>query len=238
MLAGAVGVGFFVNAVWISGGDTGAAQERLAADFEDSQQAAVTSTTPVDDDPVIVTGPTTAGEDANGPEVRPTTTVPDLVVEAPPSPGAALGRIVIPAAGVDWVVVEGVNLDDLAKGPGHMPGTALPGQPGNAVISGHRTTHGAPFFNLDSLNPGNRITIETLIGTHTYEVVEVRIVAPDAVWVTRRADGAWLTLTTCHPLYRSIERLVVFARLIDGPNEPAIAATLTGGETPPRPPQG
>lgn len=238
ILAGAAAVGFFVNALWVSGTDTGAAQDRLAADFEASQTAAVSSTLAIEDDPVIHGVSAVPEDDGAGPDARPTTTVPNLIVEPAPSRGAAVGRILIPAAGVDWVIVEGVTLDDLAYGPGHMPGTPLPGQPGNAVISGHRTTHGAPFFHLDSLHPGNRITVETVIGAHVYEVVEVRVVAPDDVWVTRRADGAWLTLTTCHPIYRSIERLIVFARLIDGPNAAAIAATLTGDETPPRPPEG
>ncbi len=181
---------------------------------------------------------TTPGEDVAGPTLGTTSTIPDLMVEDPPSQGQALGRILIPAVGVDWVIVEGVSLDDLAQGPGHMPGTALPGQPGNAVISGHRTTHGAPFYSLDLLRPGDEITIETLIGAHIYEVVEIRIVAPSDVWVTGPADGAWLTLTTCHPISRSIERLIVFARLVGGPNAAAIAATLAGDEIPPRPPGG
>jgi sortase (surface protein transpeptidase) len=63
-------------------------------------------------------------------------------------------------------------------------------------------------------------------------------VAPSAVWVTGPADGAWLTLTTCNPITRSIERLVVFARLIRGPNLAAVAAALTGDAAPPQPPGG
>ena len=99
-----------------------------------------------------------------------------------------------------------------------MPNTALPGQLGNAVISGHRTTYGAPFFNLERLVPGDRFAVETIIGTHTYEVVELRIVKPTDVWVTNQWEGSWLTLTTCHPKFSSRQRLVVFAELVDGPN--------------------
>ena len=100
-----------------------------------------------------------------------------------------------------------------------MPGTALPGQPGNAVISGHRTTYGRPFFDLDQLQPGDRIEIETAIGTHVYELREGSfIVAPTDVWVAEPRDGAWLTLTTCNPKFSARERLIVTAELVSGPN--------------------
>ena len=82
-----------------------------------------------------------------------------------------------------------------------MPGSALPGEPGNAVISGHRTTYGAPFAHLERLNPGDTITVESATGLHTYAVVETRVVDPSDVWVTGQWRGAWLTLTTCNPRY-------------------------------------
>jgi sortase A len=100
-----------------------------------------------------------------------------------------------------------------------MPGTALPGQPGNAVISGHRTTHGRPFFDLDQLKPGDRIEVETSIGTHVYELREEWfLVAPTDVWVVDPKDGGWLTLTTCHPKFSARQRLIVTAELVSGPN--------------------
>ena len=241
MLAGAAAVAYVVNAVWISGAQADRAQEQLAADFAAAQAAVTTTvvtTTPVEDDPTVgSTAPTTTTNpagDTTRPDIQ--ANLPPLISEDPPGPAEALGRILIPAAGVDWIMVEGVTTEALYKGPGHMPGTALPGQPGNAVVSGHRTTHGAPFFNIDVLQPGDTIQIETLIGVHVYEVVEVRIVAPTDVWVTNQVDGAWLTLTTCNPRYSARERLIVFARLVAGPNYEAIATTLTGAETPPQPP--
>lgn len=145
-----------------------------------------------------------------------------IVTEPLPHAGNAIGRIVIPAADVDWTVVEGVGLADLQTGAGHMPDTALPGQPGNAVISGHRTTYGAPFFHLDRVKPGDEITVTTATGRHVYRVVESRVVKPNDTWVTGQWDGAWLTLTTCNPRFSSRERLVVFAHLIGGPNAEAI----------------
>jgi len=76
-----------------------------------------------------------------------------------------------------------------------MPGTALPGQPGNAVISGHRTTYGAPFHDLDRVAAGDLVTVTTVTGTHVYQVVEARVVRPTEMWVTEQWSGSWLTLT-------------------------------------------
>jgi len=243
MLAGAAAVAYVVNAVWISGARADRAQEQLAAEFAAAQEAtstSTTSTTLVEDDPTIGSiAPTTTLNPAAD-IVRPAlyADLPPIITENPPAPSEALGRIVIPAAGVDWMLVEGVTPDALAYGPGHMPGTAMPGQPGNAVISGHRTTYGAPFYNIDAVQPGDTIEIETLIGVHTYEVVETIIVAPTDVWVTSQVEGGWLTLTACHPRYSARERIIVFARLVDGPNYEAIAATMTGDETRPEAPEG
>ena len=239
VLLGLGTVGYLVVADRLDDQATRRAQEQLSAEFQQGLAAATTLPAVLADDPTIglnsttstITVTTIAGEDIAGPDVRPA--VPRVLTETPPQEGQALGRIVIPAAGVDWLVVEGVSPADLAQGPGHMPGTALPGQPGNAVISGHRTTYGAPFYDLDLLEPGDSITVETLIGSHIYEVVELVVVAPNALWVTDQVEGAWLTLTTCNPKGSSRERLIVFARLIDGPNAPAVTA-LPNGDLPPR----
>ena len=166
------------------------------------------------------------------------TQLPGWKFEVPPPRGEALGQIEIPVAGIDWVLVEGVNPDDLRKGPGHMPGTAMPGQYGNAVISGHRTTYGAPFGNLDRLVPGERFTVETLIGVHTYEVVSVEVVRPTDTWVVQPREGAWLTLITCTPKYSSRQRLIVFSKLVDGPNAALVASHFGTDYQPPLPPDG
>jgi len=99
-----------------------------------------------------------------------------------------------------------------------MPDTPLPGQPGNAVISGHRTTYGRPFLDLDQLVDGDEIEVETALGISTYAVRDILIVQPTDVWVTDHIDGAWLTLTTCNPRFSAAERLVIQAELVDGPN--------------------
>lgn len=138
--------------------------------------------------------------------------------EDTPDPGAEFAVLRVDRVGLEAVVFEGVDRETLKKGPGHMPGTSIPGQPGNAVLSGHRTTYGRPFFDFDQLIPGDRIEIETAIGVSVYEVRRTEIVAPTDVWVTEDRGGGWLTLTTCHPKFSARQRLVVFAEMIDGPN--------------------
>lgn len=150
-----------------------------------------------------------------------------LLVEANPEEHQAFAIIRVPRIErlrEGWTVVEGIERSDLRNGAGHMPKTSLPGQPGNAVISGHRTTYGAPFHDFEVLEPGDVIEVETGIGVHTYEVRETIIVKATDVWVTDQREGAWLTLTTCHPKFRSIQRLVVFAELVAGPNAEVISS--------------
>lgn len=148
--------------------------------------------------------------------------VPDTVEffeEDAPSPGEPFAFLSIPEIGLeDLVVYEGVDTVTLHNGPGHMSFTPVPGQPGNAVISGHRTTYGRPFFDLDLLVAGDLLTVDTTIGTHIYEVREIEIVQPTDVWVTDPRPGGWLTLTTCNPKFSARERLIVFAEMVDGPN--------------------
>jgi sortase A len=147
----------------------------------------------------------------------------ERVLEDTPTAGTGFARMRVEKVGLDVVVFEGVDTESLSKGPGHMPGTSLPGQPGNAVISGHRTTHGRPFHDFDLLVPGDLIEMETAIGTHVYEVRESFIVAPTDVWVADQRVGGWLTLTTCNPKYSARERLIVTAELVSGPNAEYVA---------------
>jgi sortase A len=160
----------------------------------------------------------------------------EMILESSPRSGRAFANITVPSLPRlenGWNVVEGVELRQLRKGAGHMPWTPLPGQLGNAVISGHRTTHGAPFHEFNELEPGDEIRVETAIGVHIYAVRKVMIVRPTALWVTDRDgpakagveggdQGSWLTLTTCHPKFSARQRLIVFAELVGGPNFAAI----------------
>lgn len=157
------------------------------------------------------------------PEAAPTTTTTttsrvDYLREEAGEEGSTLGRLAIPAIEIDEVMFEGVGRETLKMGPGHMPWTPVPGQPGNSVVSGHRTTYGRPFYDLDLLEEGDRIEVETAVGLHVFEVRETLVVEPSDVWVTEHKVGAWLTLTTCHPHFSAAERLIVQAELVEGPN--------------------
>lgn len=139
--------------------------------------------------------------------------------------GHGLALLRIPRLGekYQYVVIEGVGVADLRKGPGHYPGSALPGQVGNFVISGHRTTYSAPFNRIDVLDPGDKILVDTRARQYVYEVTGRRIVRPTSVDVTapvpghagRRPKDKMITLTTCHPKYSAAQRLVVFGKLVE-----------------------
>jgi sortase A len=128
-------------------------------------------------------------------------------------PGDAMGRIVMPAIGVDDVFVQGTDASDLSKGPGHYPQTPLPGERGTVAIAGHRTTYGAPFRHIDGLEPGDRIELRMPYGRFGYRVEKTRIVPPTEMSVVDRVDHDRLVLSACHPLYSAAKRIVVFARL-------------------------
>jgi sortase A len=145
---------------------------------------------------------------------RTATTIDPRTQVAPPE-GQPLAKIMIPKINVDWTVVEGVQLTDLANGPGHYPGTPLPGQIGNAAIAGHRTTHGAPFYRINELKKGDRITIKTFTGKYVYVVFKDPFpVAPTDYFVVANTPDAELTLTSCHPRYSADQRLIVKAKLL------------------------
>jgi len=127
--------------------------------------------------------------------------------------GQAVGQLEAPSIGLKVIVVQGTDPDDLRKGPGHYPGTALPGEGSTVAVAGHRTTYGAPFRHVDSLEKGDRITMRMPYGRLTYRVERTRIVDPSAVGVVRDVGHEQLVLTACHPLYSAAQRIVVFARL-------------------------
>jgi sortase A len=139
-------------------------------------------------------------------------------VESPPDLGDGVAIIRIPKIDVDRVVVEGTALDDLKKGPGHYRNTAFPGQKGNVVISGHRTTYGAPFYRLDELRAGDVIRLVTAGDTYSYKVTESKVVEPTDLSVITQADDYRLTLTTCNPRFSARQRLIIVAELVERPD--------------------
>jgi sortase A len=129
--------------------------------------------------------------------------------------GAPVARLLIPRVGLDAIVLEGVGDDELNAGPGHLPGSAFPGMPGNAVIAAHRDRH---FFRLGELQLGDTIITESGQSMRSWIVTSRRVIrrATPALFETREPT---LTLTTCWPIRyfgTAPERLIVAARPIAG----------------------
>jgi sortase A len=100
--------------------------------------------------------------------------------------------------GLSTVVVEGVEDGDLKLAPGHIPGTAIPGEPGNVGIAGHRDTFFRP---LRFIHKDDVIRLSTQHGEERYRVVSIKIVDPDNVQVLYPTNRETLTLVTCYPFY-------------------------------------
>ena len=157
----------------------------------------------------------------------PTTTLPPSTVKQPvpgdvPAEGQPIGIIQIPKIGLDMVVVEGTGTADLRLGPGHYPGTPLPGQPGNAAIAGHRTTYLHPFYDLNDLSPGDPIYVTTTQGRFRYDVTQQLVVSPSDTAVVAPTVTNELTLTTCTPPFSATQRLVLHALLAPGTTPAAV----------------
>lgn len=152
---------------------------------------------------------------------KPATSKGPLIDKVEIGQGIAVLRIPRLGAHYDPVVVEGVGTGALEKGPGHYPGSALPGELGNFVVSGHRTTFGKPFSDLDKLKNGDPIVVETRDHWFTYSVTGTEVVQPSDVAVilpVPRQPGAkptekLLTFTTCNPRFSASTRLIVSAKL-------------------------
>jgi sortase A len=159
--------------------------------------------------------------------------------------GTGIANLYIPRLGRDYAftIVEGSDDASLEKGPGHYVGTALPGQVGDFAVAGHRVGKGEPFLNLDHLQPGDTIIVETLKAWYVYTVLgnakTANLAAPDVNGVPGREIvdpsqnrvilpvpdklGAvpdpknpadyYMTMTTCHPKFTAKQRMIVHAVL-------------------------
>lgn len=157
--------------------------------------------------------------------------------------GDAFAILHVPRFGPDYaqVVLEGTTEATLRQGPGHYVGSAMPGEPGNVALAGHRVGKGAPFLDLDTMRPGDAIVVETADSWFVYRVLgdpatgdfttdpsgipgqrivrpaDVEVIAPTPGGDDDAAPiGSYLTLTTCHPKFSARERLIIHAEL-DGP---------------------
>jgi sortase A len=154
--------------------------------------------------------------------------------------GQGFANLYIPRLGKDYAytIVQGTTEDDLARGPGHYEGSAIPGQIGNFAVAGHRVTHGQPFLNADQINAGDPIVVQTEGNWYVYRVLgnaktgrlsaqnsqgvpgreivdptSVGVVAPVPDHPGERPSIAYMTMTTCNPKYSASQRMVIHSVL-------------------------
>ena len=145
--------------------------------------------------------------------------------EAVPLPGDAMARLYIPKIKSEpFIVVEGINWDDIKDAPGHYPDTQGPGEKGNFAVAGHNLP--AIFRGLYDMVEGDKIVVEDAKNFYIYEVSGTDKVNPYAVEVIKPVPGklnsklkdakdAYITLTTCWPWYDNTHRWIVYGKLID-----------------------
>ena len=125
-------------------------------------------------------------------------------------------KILIPKIELEYIVYEGTDTVTLKKGPGHMIPTPLPGEEGRCTLSGHRTTYGSPFNRVDELEEGDIIYLETQDDrSYTYIVTGSEVVKPTGVYILEGTDKIELLLTTCHPKYSAVTRLIIIAEFVE-----------------------
>jgi len=153
---------------------------------------------------------------------------PSAEAPLPPVSGRAVARLFIARLHKNWIIVQGVQQADIALAPGHYPESAMPGQPGNFAVAGHRNP--ATFWDLDQVKPGDFMVVETRTDYYVYKVTRNFIVSPFEVSVVAPVPGKkLLTLTTCHPKWDNYQRLIVQGELVrQQPRDKGVPAEAKG----------
>lgn len=237
--------GFVAYQLWGTGIQQARSQNELQDKFAQVLQQGGTATTVATSTTSAVstsagTTPSGTGSAVGAPPtvLDDTITASSSVSSAPRSLGPVkegdpIARLIIPKIDVDQVVISGVKLADLEKGPGHYPDTPMPGEIGNAAIAGHRSTFGAPFARVDELDKGDEIDVTTFSGRFVYKVVDKVIVEPTEISVIADTPDAQLTLTSCWPKYSADKRIVIRAVLDTAASASKPAPASTSTSTPP-----
>ena len=129
--------------------------------------------------------------------------------------GDPIARLAIPAIDLHRVVVEGTDTASLRRGPGRDPRTFMPGERQLVYIAGHRTTYGAPFARIDSLERGDRVTLQLPYARFEYRIVRHVVVPADDVARLRSRGRELLALQACHPRFFATHRYIAYARPVE-----------------------
>jgi sortase A len=170
-------------------------------------------------DTPALTGPATPPTTGRDPTVtRPGPPLPEPVVipadSYAPEPVVEIGTMEIPAIHLVHRIFQGVTLHNIDKGPSHWTGSALPGQMGNTVFAGHRTTNDEPFRHIDALVAGDKVVFRIAGVTTTYRVTGHLVVSPADSWIADQTTAYTGTLYACHPLGSTAERYVVQLEMV------------------------
>lgn len=176
-----------------------------------------------DDSPILQVvrrpGTTTSSPDTTAPAAqatrRSTRPVAPPRDEYAPEPIVEIGSMEIPKIGLRHTIYHGITMRNIDRGPSHWPGTAMPGESGNAVFAGHRVTHSHPFRHIDKLVPGDEVHFTVNGFRSTYLVTGSDVVVPTALHITDPTPTPTATLFACHPpgsaRYRYVVRLALKA---------------------------
>jgi sortase A len=137
-------------------------------------------------------------------------------MDSKPEIGEQIGMLSIPKLGVSIPIYHGTEEQQLRKGIGHYPKSALPGEPdkNNMVLSGHRDT---VFRQLGKIGVGDKLIVETTMKQFIYRVKKVRIVDENNRTVLVEKPRPTLTVTTCYPFHfigKAKQRYVLIAQLV------------------------
>jgi sortase A len=190
--------------------------------FDDNDNAVTaTSTTTTVAATTTTSTTTTTTSTTSTTSTTTTTTTTTLPTPAPPpsdtkaaEPVIELGTISIPAIDVEMGLHEGIRLTTLDLGPGHWPGTAMPGAQGNVVVAGHRVSKHQVFLRINELVVGDEIIYETDAGRFVYAVTDLQVVEPSDLWIIDQTPAYTTTLFACHPPGSTAQRYAVSATLV------------------------
>jgi sortase A len=128
--------------------------------------------------------------------------------------GDPVGRLRVPRLGLKIWLVNGTDESSLEKGPGRYLGSYMPGEGQLVYVAGHRTTYLAPFSHIDSLRPGDPVTIQLPFATFDYVVTNHVIVPADDLSVLKSHGREVLALQACHPRFFATHRYIAYAKLV------------------------
>ncbi len=236
--------------------DGGSTTQRSDATSAPSTTDPPGSTTTTSTSVVAVAGPDLSAAESDGPAASPpsgsVSAAQDPVPtgaqrprSAAPAPSTSrrsgpevTGHIEIPAIGLAHDTYEGIDLATIDHGPSHWPGTAMPGERGNTVFPGHRTTKTRPFFDIDRLRVGDRVIFSNPSGRFTYEVRRTFVVDDSDTYIVDQTDGPTFTIFACHPKGSARQRYVAQGDLVESqrtpppPSSPPPSSTTTTAPPP------